>query len=93
MDGVKPYIAVHLYNRPGSLDLHLFMGPGPEATRQRLFEMAANHEVFVEPRPNDANAIRRRSWPAIFIRHFLKPESYERLDQEQLEREVRRRWN
>jgi hypothetical protein len=81
------------YNRPGSLDLHLFMGPGPEATRQRLFEMAANHEVFVEPPPNDASTIRRRSWPAIFTRHFLKPESYEVLDQEQREREVRRRWN
>ncbi len=64
-----------------SLDLHLSIGPGPEPIRQGLFRMAANHDVFVEPRPNDAKAIRARSWPIIFTRHLLKPEAYERLDQ------------
>jgi hypothetical protein len=82
-----------VYNTPDSLDLHLFMGPGPEETRHRLFEMAANHDVFFEPRPNTANAIRARSWPAIFTRHLLKREAYENLDQEEREQEIRKRWD
>jgi hypothetical protein len=82
-----------VYNRPDSLDLHLEMGPGPEPIRRRLFAMAANHDVFVELRPKDDKAIRKRSWPFIFARHLLKPEAYEKHNQEQLEREVRMRWD
>ena len=81
-----------VYNAPESLDLHLFMGPGPEETRRRLFEMAAKHDVFVEPRPNTDKAIRARSWPPIFTRHLLKAEAYQTLTDEQREEEIRERW-
>jgi len=81
-----------VYNTPTSLDLHLSMGPGPERIRRGLFEMAADHDVFVEPHANDDKAIRARSWPIIFTRHLLKPEAYEKLDQEQREEEIRKRW-
>ena len=81
-----------VYSAPDSLDLHLFMGPGPEETRRRLFRMAANHDVFVEPRPSTDKAIRARSWPPIFTRHLLKAEAYERLTDEQREEEIRGQW-
>jgi hypothetical protein len=82
-----------VYNESDRLDLHLSIGPGPEIIRRGLFEMAANHDVFVEPRPNDDKAIRARTWPLIFTRHLLKPEAYEKLDQEQREQEIRKRWD
>ena len=46
----------------------------------------------VEPHANDDKAIRARSWPVIFTCPLLKPEAYERLDQEQREQEIRKRW-
>ena len=81
-----------VYNESDSLDLHLSIGPGPESIRRGLFEMAANHDVFVEPRPNDDKAIRARTWPLIFTRHLLRPNAYEKLDQEQREQEIRKQW-
>ena len=82
-----------IYNNSTSLDLHLSMGPGPEAIRQKLFDMAANHDVFVEPRPNTAKAIRARTWPIIFTRHLLKPDAYEKLSHEEREQEMRMQWD
>lgn len=78
-------------NKRDYLDLVLSVGPGPEETRKKLFEMATNHEVFVAPRNPDAEAS-RRSWPQIFTRHFLKQEAYENLDQEEREQEIRAQW-
>jgi hypothetical protein len=79
------------HNERDSLDLHLGMGPGPEEVRQKLFDMAASHEIFVAPRNPGAEAS-RNSWPKIFTRHLLKQEAYEQLDQEEREQEIRGRW-
>ena len=88
----KRILMFAVYNRPNNLDLNLFMGPGPEETRRGLFEMAAKHDVFFEPRPNTDGAIRARTWPPIFTRHLLKPEAYETLTDEQREVEIREQW-
>ncbi len=56
----KRILIFEVWNYPDSLDLHLFMGPGPEAIRQGLLEMVrANPEVFIEPRSLRACANRR----------------------------------
>lgn len=80
------------HNERDSLYLELSVGPGPEKVRKKLFEMAANHEVFAAPRNRSDKAIRARSWPKIFTRHFLKHEAYEKLNQEEREQEIRGRW-
>ncbi len=77
-----------VWNNPNSLDVHLYMGPGPEAIRQRLLEMVrANPEVFVEPRSLNPR------WLPIFSRHLLKQEAYEDLDEEERKQEIHRQWH
>ncbi len=76
-----------IHNNPDSLTLHLFMGPGPEATRQRILGMAATRpEVFLVPRSTSGR------WLSIFNRPLLTSEAYEDLDDEEREQELRRRW-
>ena len=76
------------HNNPGSLDLQFFIGPGPEATRQRLLEMArTNPETFVMPPSRHGKFLR------IYSRDLLKSEAYEDLDEEEREQEIRRHWD
>lgn len=76
-----------IYNAPDSLILHLFLGPGPEATRQRILAMVrANQDVFVEPRNTKAR------WISVYSRHLLRREAYEHPEDEEREREIRKRW-
>lgn len=75
------------HNNPGSLDLQFFIGPGPEATRQRLLEMArTNPRIFLMP-PN-----RNSKFLKIYSRDLLKSEAYEDLDEEEREEEIRKQW-
>jgi hypothetical protein len=77
-----------VWNNLDSLNLRLYMGPGPEAIRERILEVARrNPEVFVVPRTVSG------SWVPIFIRHLLDREAYEKLDREQREQEIRRKWD
>lgn len=74
-------------NNEESMDLHLFMGPGPEETRRNILDMAERYpEIFLKPRSTNA------SWISLFNRPLLKPEAYHELDEEQRERELRRQW-
>jgi hypothetical protein len=76
-----------VWNAPSSLDLHLYMGPGPEAIRQNLLEMVrANPNVFKMP-----SGVKGR-WLRIFSRPLLKQEAYENLEQEEREEELHREW-
>lgn len=77
-----------VWNDPGSLNLNLFIGPGPEATRQGLLRMVhANPEVFRMPSSLGSK------WLLIFKRPLLKQEAYEDHGQEEREQEIRRRWD
>jgi hypothetical protein len=69
------------------LNLHLFMGPGPEETRQKLLKMVRSNEpnVFVLPRAIG-------TWIPIYHRPILLPEVYDKLTREQREQEIRRHW-
>jgi hypothetical protein len=76
-----------VWNNPDSLDLHLYLGPGPEAIRQGLLEMVrANPQVFVEPHG------RSSKWLRLFTRHLLTQDVYEELDHEQRLQELHRQW-
>ena len=75
------------HNNPDSLDLQLFIGPGPEATRQGLLEMArTNPNIFVMP-PN-----RNGRFLKVYSRDLLKQEAYGNLDAGEREEEVRKQW-
>ena len=69
------------------LNLHLFLGPGPEETRQKLLGMVRSNEpdVFVMPRAIG-------TWIPIYHRPILLPEVYDKLTREQREQEIRRHW-
>ncbi len=83
----KRMLMFEVHNAPDSLTLHLYMGPGPEKTRQKLIEMArSNPEIFVDPRNTNPR------WIPIFSRHVLRQEAYEKLGDEEREEEIRLRW-
>lgn len=75
-------------NDQNVLNLHLFMGPGPEDTRQKLLGMVRSNEpaVFVLPRPTG-------TWIPIYHRPILLPEVYDNLARERREQEIRRHWD
>lgn len=76
-----------VWNNTNSLDVHLYMGPGPEAVREGILDVARrNPEVFVVPRTVSG------SWVRIFTRYLLMQEAYEKLDREQREQKIRRKW-
>lgn len=77
-----------VYNTPSSLNLHLYMGPGPAETRQKILDVIrANPDVFIMPRSLGGK------WLPIFSRPILKQEAYEGLDREVREQEVRMQWD
>lgn len=77
-----------VYNNHTSLDLHLYLGPGPEATRQRLLHMVRNNPVAFLPPRNVGG-----KWLSLFSRHLLKQEAYEEMDDKALEEEIAKQWN
>ncbi len=87
--GVPPgrMLLFDFWNYPGSLDLKLYVGPGPEETRQRLLDVARAHpDVFgVTGKPNSRLT-------EIFSRPFLNQEMYEDADPGDRDEEIHRRW-
>ena len=77
-----------VYNMPSSLDLGLYVMPGPDTTRQPIIDIAcANPQVFSVP----SNV--KRDWLPIYSRPLIRPEAYEDLDDEEREEEIRRQWD
>jgi hypothetical protein len=74
-------------NAVNSLKLHLYIGPGPKETRQRLFDMATQKKLLFKP----AKSLKTK-WNAIFQRSFLKPEDYEDASDDELEKKIREHW-
>jgi hypothetical protein len=76
-------------NSPEKLQLQLLIGPGPTATRQRLFELAmADSVVFRRARKNLSN-----TWSQIYARGLLQAKDYEDQDEDGIEKAVRAEWN
>lgn len=76
-----------VWNYPGSLEIKLFVGPGDEDTRRRLFEVVRkNPEVF-----SGASKLGSK-WSNVFSRSWLKQDTYENADQVERETEIRKCW-
>lgn len=73
-------------NRPERLSLHLYIGPGPEDVRQRLYKMANENP------PLNAYRALGDKWNTIFKRDILTKKSYEETTLESLEEEIRKKW-
>jgi PD-(D/E)XK nuclease superfamily len=75
-------------NSPDRLLLRLYIGPGPVATRQRLFEMAKAH-----PSPfRLASKSLGQKWNSIYSGTFLTSKDYEDATDEQLAEEIGKHW-
>ena len=74
-------------NQPGRLRLVLIIGPGPEAVRRRLFEIAqANRDLLKPPKTL------HKKWDGILTLPVLAASDYSNLEDEGLEAKTRRFW-
>jgi hypothetical protein len=74
-------------NAPNRLQLKLWIGPGPQATRQWLFDRAMQHGAPLKP----ASANLRAKFGQIYGRGFLNAKDYED-DPDQTKAKVRDAW-
>jgi hypothetical protein len=73
-------------NRQQELKLFLYIGPGPVELRRKLYDIARDKKPL---KPLDAF---RHKWNAIFSRHFMRSESYEK-SWEEFEEILKTHWN
>jgi hypothetical protein len=71
------------------LKLTLALGPGPDDTRQKLFEVISQNEP---PFKRSFKAM-GRMWSTVYSRNFLTKNSYQEKTTEELHEEIKRRWN
>jgi len=75
-------------NKKDQLTLNLYIGPGPEETRQKLLNMALSDEGIFKPASRTLNA----KWNSIFSRKFLSSNDYEDIQENQLEQKIELQW-
>lgn len=75
-------------NNPNNFNLHLIIGPGPIETRQKLFNMASLNHPF-----KPAFKVLGKNWSTIFVRSFLTSSVYQNALLDQLEEEIRKKWD
>jgi hypothetical protein len=73
-------------NGKESLKINLYIGPGPQQTCQKLFDMAKQLPFSIGRR-----ALTNK-WGRIYQRPFLTPQSYEDTSDDELEMEIRKHW-
>jgi hypothetical protein len=76
-------------NYPERLVLNLYVGPGPAEARQRLIDLATAHQPPFRV-PN--RKIEGQKFKQIFSRRFLKAEDYQDAALEDIEAQIRARW-
>jgi len=74
-------------NLPDSLTLRLYVGPGPAATRQRLFNAARTGRPPLQVVGEDTNR-----WTPIYSRPFLGPDDYVDASAATLEARIEQQW-
>ena len=72
-----------------TIGVKLTIGPGPEAVRQKLLDMALREDTF-----NPRRKVLARKWNNIFSRTFLKlePEPYEDDNDDEVREKLRQEW-
>jgi hypothetical protein len=76
-------------NRQDSLKISLSLGPGPDEIRQKLFEFISQNEP---PFKRSFKAL-GRMWSTVYSRNFLTKNSYQEKTTEELQEEIKHRWN
>lgn len=84
---LKWMVWFEVWNYPGSLEMLMFVGPGDEGTRRRLFDVVRSNPSLFE----GAGKLGTK-WSRVFNTPWLKQEMYDDADQVALEDEIRRRW-
>ncbi len=73
---------------PERLSLGLWVGPGPAEARQRLIDLATDHQPPFNVPKRAAGKVHK----SIFSRRFLNPEDYEDASFGEIEARIRARW-
>lgn len=81
-------LSFHFNNRSDGLKLILYVQPGPQATRQRLFDMA----VAKRPPFRLTGTKLFDQWNRIYVQTFLEQRSYKDATEEELTEEIRKHW-
>ena len=81
-------IVFEFANGVNSLRLKLIIGPGPQAIRQQLFDLAVEHQAPFKPSSSALYPL----WSTIYTRTFLAARDYE-ADDEQREAELHKHWD
>ncbi len=74
-------------NSTNKLALHLIIGPGPNETRQRLFDIAHSQTPFRSPFRS-----LNRKWNTIYVRQFLTASAYEEGNLGAIESDINKKW-
>lgn len=74
-------------NTADYLKLYLWIGPGPEHIRQKLLDMALAHQPF-----KASSRSLNQKHNSIYTKSFLVAKDYEDADDEQLNRQIQKRW-
>ncbi len=75
-------------NTQDSLKLYLVLGPGPDETRVKLFDVIGKNEP---PFKRSFKAL-GKNWSTVYNRTFLSKAAYEERNTEELKEDVRKRW-
>lgn len=89
--GWTPSGAILLYeclNAPDKLIIRLIIGPGPDETRKKLFDLASKSPSVFKPSTKSLNA----KWNTIWTRQVLKKSDMETKDFEQLQEDIKKFW-
>lgn len=76
------------YNRPEHLKVVLYIGPGPEETRQKLFSMAQENTPLFRTQSKGLN----QKWNSIYSRKLLQRKDYEESQMEDFEIKIEKVW-
>ena len=76
-------------NYQDSLKLSLVVGPGPDEIRHKIYEVTSQHE----PPFKHSFKIMGRLWSTVFNRNFLSKNNYQEKTTEELQEEIKHRWN
>ena len=71
------------------LKLNIYIGPGPERIRAKLFELARSHSHIFKTQSKSLN----QKWNSIFSRKYLHPKDYEEASDEFLTDKINKTWN
>lgn len=77
------------HNEPTRLSLHLYIGPGPNSTRESIQKIAVESKTLF----NKASGKLGTKWKTIYKNDFLKAKDYEDVDKEELQKKIENQWN